>query len=128
MTSANGGLDSVVKVDRAGRMRFSREQREALLDAFEHSGMGGAAFAREHGVKYQTFATWVQKRREQAQPGSGALTLAEVVVKEEVGASLPGPAGLRVELPGGARLEVTDRAQLGLAVELLRALGVRSGC
>ena len=129
MTSTNGGSESVVKVDRAGRLRFTREQREALLDAFEQSGMSGAAFAREHGVKYPTFATWLQRRRmDRSEAEASSLTLAEVVVSEGDGIADPAPSGLRVELPGGARLEVADRSQVNLAVELLRALGVRGGC
>ena len=30
---------------------------EAILDAFEHSGMSGQAFARQIGVKYLAFAS-----------------------------------------------------------------------
>lgn len=110
-------------MDKPGRLRFSREQREALLDAFERSGMTGAAFAKEHGIKYQTFATWVQQRRYPPEGEvAGALTLAEVVVGEIEEPSPSSCGSLRVNLPGGASLEVSDRAQLGLAVEILRAL------
>ena len=54
--------------------------------------------------------------------GIGWLTLAEVVVGEESQSLRTGRDVLRVELPGGASLEVRDRSQLALAVELLRAL------
>jgi len=46
-----------------GRLRITKEQRETLLDAFVSSGLSGTRFAATHGIKYQTFATWVQKRR-----------------------------------------------------------------
>jgi hypothetical protein len=39
------------------------EHRERILDAFESSGMSGQAFAIHHGIKVQTFASWMQKRR-----------------------------------------------------------------
>ena len=54
---------TVLKTDVLGRVKVSREHREALLDAFETSGLSGVAFARHHGVTYPTFATWMQKRR-----------------------------------------------------------------
>ena len=38
-------------------------QREALLDAFERSGLAGMKFAALHGVKYPSFANWVQQRK-----------------------------------------------------------------
>jgi transposase-like protein len=52
-----------LKTDVLGRVRMPADRREAILDAFEQSGMNGQAFARQIGVKYPTFATWVQKRR-----------------------------------------------------------------
>ena len=53
----------VVRTDILGRITLSREQREKMLDAFEASSMSGQAFAKQHGVKQQTFASWIQKRR-----------------------------------------------------------------
>jgi transposase-like protein len=70
---------TVLKTDVLGRVKVSREHREALLDAFETSGLSGVAFARHHGVTYPTFATWMQKRRRErglypvAQPGGGQV-------------------------------------------------------
>ena len=53
----------IVKTDVLGRVKVDAKYREAMLDAFEASSMSAAAFALEHGVKQQTFASWVQKRR-----------------------------------------------------------------
>jgi hypothetical protein len=53
----------LLKADVLGRVTLGREQREAMLDAFEASGMSGQAFALQHGIKIQTFASWIQKRR-----------------------------------------------------------------
>ena len=65
MTVASAGADegSLIKIGRMGRMRFTREQREKILDAYEASGSSGTDFAKIHGIKYQTLATWVQRRR-----------------------------------------------------------------
>jgi hypothetical protein len=37
--------------------------REAILDEFEKSGLSGTKFAKARGLKYPTFATWIQERR-----------------------------------------------------------------
>jgi hypothetical protein len=100
-----------------------------LLDEFEKSGMSAAKFAQFIGVKYQTLASWVQKRRREragaahAGGGAPALRWVEAVLEGDAATSKSGAAGLQVHLPGGARLEVTDRRQALLAGELLRVLG-----
>lgn len=53
----------VIKTDILGRVKVASEDREKMLDVFESSGMSAVAFAKSHGVKQQTFATWIQKRR-----------------------------------------------------------------
>ena len=53
----------LLKTDVLGRTRMSRAQRESMLDIFENSSMTGQAFALQHGIKIQTFASWIQKRR-----------------------------------------------------------------
>jgi hypothetical protein len=64
MTALN---ESLILQDRLGRMRFTREQRNTLQDAFEGSGLSGLSglsgpqFARLHGVAYQTFAVSGQR-------------------------------------------------------------------
>ena len=128
--------DTILKVDVLGRVRTPRERRERILDAFEQSGMPGTRFAREHGINCQTFATWIQRRRrergEYGRPAgrretgrgtsSGTLTLAEVLMPDEK----PEPAAaVRVELPGGASLTVTDASQAAVAAELIRRLSAR---
>jgi hypothetical protein len=99
-------------------------KREAILDAFEASGLSGAAFARQWGLKYPTFANWLQRRRRErgkasARPGSPEpVRLLEAVVESEV----TGGSGLEIEAPGGIKLRVRDRGQIALAAELLKSL------
>jgi hypothetical protein len=52
-----------LKRDVLGRVTLPASQREALLDEFERSGMKGLPFAQLVGIHYQTFASWIQKRR-----------------------------------------------------------------
>jgi hypothetical protein len=103
-----------------------------LLEEFGRSGLSGAKFAALAGVKYSTFANWVQQRRRQrggcGQTQSPVHTTAakmrwlETVIEE---AQTPGDKNrstLRLELPGGASVQIRDAAQLGLAAALLAAL------
>jgi hypothetical protein len=55
--------DEVLQTDVLGRVRTKRSRREALLNEFERGGASARAFAAMTGIKYQTFASWVQKRR-----------------------------------------------------------------
>ena len=114
--------DQLLKVDVAGRVWTPRERREALLDEFERGGTPAAEFARLVGIKYPTFASWVQQRRRaRAAGGAGPQAVAPVRWMEAlVGAGAP-PA-LCVQLPGGARMEIGDAAAVALAAQLLRAL------
>lgn len=54
---------AILKRDALGRVIVTRAQREALLEEFERSELKGLPFARMAGGNYQTFASWVQKRR-----------------------------------------------------------------
>ena len=46
---------SIIRAGSDGRLRFTPAQRQDLLDAFDRSGLTTMAFARGHGVCYQTF-------------------------------------------------------------------------
>jgi hypothetical protein len=52
----------IIKTDVLGRIKTPAARREQLIDEFERSGLSGCKFAELAGLKYQTFATWVQKR------------------------------------------------------------------
>jgi len=126
----------ILKADKRGRVRMPPERREALLAEFDRSGMSGAKFAAWAGIKYPTFANWVQERRRKS-TGSEARSGSEPSVPEGVRwieATLKGEPmvgttlesrGLVIHLPGGARLEVATPSQAALACELLRCLGKR---
>lgn len=59
----NATHDSHVKFDRRGRLRYAPEQKAALVEAYAASGLSGPKFAALHGVNYQAFASWLQKRK-----------------------------------------------------------------
>ena len=116
---------ALLKTDALGRVRTPAERRERLLDEFGRSGMSGVKFAEFVGIKYQTFATWVQLRRRRAK--AKANTTKQVRWMEAVIEQAQTPADqnrypLVVHLPGGARVELSDAKQVALAVALVRAL------
>ena len=107
-----------VTLDTRGRVRTSKEQRRAILAKFEVSGMSAAEFARRTGLKYSTFALWVQRyRRTKRLARKAPVRLLEAVVAT----ATPAPV-LTVLLPGGARLEVREAGQISLAAALVHAL------
>src|SRR5215217_3781976 len=128
MTSTNG-VEEVLKQDVRGRVRVSRERRDAVLDEFARSGMNATRFALLAGVNYQTFAGWVRRRRLSRAEGDGSLMpstsasegtvrLFEAVLGD--GHSSLQTGALMVELPGGSRVLIESPAQLAMAAELVR--------
>lgn len=137
------GGEMILKTDHRGRVRVPAAKREEILDAFERSAMSGAAFARSVGVKYTTFAHWVQRRSRECRDrnkgqedqalkkitgGSKAkppLALLEAVIIEEPKEpefTSSSHAGVEIETLGGLKLRVSTQADVALAVELVKAL------
>ena len=121
----------LLKTDTLDRVFTPPARRQQLLDEFERSGLSGVKFAALAGLKYQTFASWVQARHRQrggtgsakAPPDPAArVRWLEAVIDQAQGQSGGIGAALRVRLPGGAQLEITHAGQVPLAAALLAAL------
>jgi len=125
----------ILKTDTRGRVRTPVRRREALLDEFDRSGVSAKKFALLVGIKHQTFAAWVTRRRKlrgkagdhrrtEQLPASAAPKLQWVEAVVEKDALLLGAksGALSVHLPGGARMEIGNERQAVLAAELLKAL------
>lgn len=122
-----GKAARLIRSDSKGRVLVAADQREALVDAFEQSGQSAMAFCRQHGLKYPTFATWVQKRRRGSVPALPRF--AEVAVDFPVAPEpLPAPEPLRITLADGTRIDISCRKQLAWAAELLRHLSPPRSC
>lgn len=129
--------EKLMSSDARGRVLVPKERREALLDEFERSGLSGVKFARMAGVKYPTFAYWVHRRREVRQAstvgrgtqgaGPGRSGFVEAVLDRAAPGVILGGAGLVIELPAGARVQVHSPLQLQMAAELLRLLVTSAG-
>ena len=123
------GESEVVKVDRRGRMHISRERRQRLLEEFDQSGLSAPQFAKVAGLKYQTLASWLQRRREASElsPAGGSLAKGSTIqwLEATVASARTQPSAevckLGVRLPSGAVVEVSEAAQIPLAVAFVRA-------
>jgi transposase-like protein len=110
----------IIRTGSDGRLRYSPEHRQTLLEAFDRGGQSALAFSKHHGVCYQTFIAWLRKRRESGAPlPPGVSPFAEVMLEPSSPSSI---AALRILLPCGTVIEVASRAALPLAAELLSTL------
>lgn len=117
----NATHDSLVKFDRRGRLRYAPEQKAALVEAYAASGLSGPKFAALHGVNYQTFASWLQKRKRAAVPPGLPAPQDWALLEVSVPAAR-GTAALTVLLPGGAELRVSGSDAVPVAAALIREL------
>lgn len=125
-------VERVIKTDVLGRVKTTAERREQLLDEFERSGLSAVRYAEVVGVKYQTLATWLQKRRRArgAYPKvpakralkSQSVQWLEAVVQEARQAGGETAEEIVVEVPGGGRVQINNSRQVVLAAALLREL------
>jgi hypothetical protein len=84
--------EQLLKVDVAGRVWTPRARRAALLGEFEWGGTPAAEFARLVGIKYPTFASWVQQRRRARAAGGVGPAVAPVRwIEALVGSGWPAP-------------------------------------
>jgi hypothetical protein len=105
-----------------------------LLDEWERSGGSAASFADYVGLKYSTFANWIQKRRKQAglnatllKPGAVDSSQSDEHWVEAIVEKTPEPKGLestlRIYFRAGAYCQISNAREAELAAELLGRLG-----
>ena len=112
-------------------MQTPRERREQLLDEFEQTGASAARFAKIAGLRYSTFAGWVNRRRKRRANSEDKHGPSQTLVQFVEAAVQPraqmGAGALRIELPGGAHALLGSSAEVALAAELLQALARNDG-
>jgi len=116
-------VEQMQKRDHVGRRMTSGERRAQLLEAYEHSGMTQAQFARQHGIVYQTFASWVQSRRRLKPALSCARHFAQVQLAHaprESNALDAGALLLRARFADGLELCASDATALAALIKLIR--------
>jgi transposase-like protein len=120
-------VDDGRRPDRLGRVRTPRARREELLAEYERSGLTQAAFARGAGVRYPTFAHWVQERRRAGDGAAEAPAASQpprfVELRLPTAPPLPPSTTARelsVTLPDGVVLRGAEPSALAALVRALR--------
>lgn len=125
MSDSDHPTTSIIKSDRTGRTRYTRQYKQEVLAAYETSSLSAPQFAAQCGIKYPTFASWLAAGKRDGRSATAAnrptFLLAEVAASPEA-ASEAASAALEVRLPCGAVVRVPSRDELPLLVELLRQL------
>jgi transposase-like protein len=109
-------VDSGEKRDTRGRRIARKEERLALIAAYEESGLTQRAFANREGVKYCTFTTWLSQHRRGA-GGRPKATFAEVSLGEGGGRA---PGMIEVVLPDGVIVRGADPETIAVLISKLR--------
>jgi hypothetical protein len=117
----------LLKTDTRFRVRTPAAQRVALLDLYERGTLTAKAFAAAHGIKYPTFAVWVQQRRKSAsstgEPVGGSdsspLRWVEAVLPQHPTSD---QGACCLEFPHGVKLTLSHESQIPLAVRLISLL------
>ena len=127
MTSTTSSEEVVLKTDVLGRIQIPVERRQRLLEEFDRSGLSGAKFAALSGVKYSTFAYWLQRRRrgqksDAPKAAADSMRWLETVIEQAQEPAEKIEGALILRLPGGAQAQVESAGQAVLAAALLRAL------
>lgn len=105
-------VDMGAKRDGRGRRLAVRREREAVIAAYEQSGMTQREFAQREGIKFHTFTGWLKRYR---QPGEKP-TFAQVRVAKPTPTS---KSKLTVKLAGGMVVRGTDAVQVAELIRLL---------
>jgi len=128
MTSLTKAEEAVLKTDTLGRVKTPVARREQLLEEFERSGLSGMKYAALVGIKYPTFAAWLQQRRRRTGGAGGlagkpadSIRWLEAVVEQAHG-GVGQPTEVVLELPAGIRVQIRTVPQALLAAALVRAL------
>jgi hypothetical protein len=119
--------ESIIRADRRGRLRYTAEQKQTIIEAYEASGLSGPKFAELHGVCYQTLVYWLKKRQSAiaGHPALMSLVVTELDHGQDRGAAIH---PMEILLADGTRLAVHSPGQVDLAVRLIRELQSTRPC
>lgn len=112
-------VDDGAKRDHKGRKITPPERIDALVREYQASGMTQTAFARRAGIKYPTFAGWVNARRRQpnvSADNASVVRFAEVQLPTAAAVTV----GLSVTWPDGSVARGADAVALAALVRALR--------
>lgn len=116
---------ALLKTDVLGRLRVTREHRQRLIEEFERGGTSAARFAQLAGLKYSTFAAWVRRHRRRNLPAQRLRKPVRLVEAVAVRSQRDSGPAVKLQLPGGAQLELSSARQAPVVAALIQALAGR---
>jgi len=105
------------------KSRYTHEEIDQILLAYDASGLGLTQFAKQHQIAVSTFHSWLCRRRDQASSDKQPPALIPVTVRPNPAVSA-GPSRIEVTLANGRELRVpldTDATRLGHLVAALES-------
>lgn len=108
------------KRDRVGRKITPASRREELVGAWRRSGLTQAEFARREGVRYPTFASWVQQSRAAHEARRSTRGSKVRFAEVQVPAAMSMPA-VEVRLVDGTVVCGANAQEVAAVVRALRA-------
>jgi len=109
-------VETGAKRDERGRKITTPAERVALIAQYRDSGLTQKAFARQEGIKFSTFTSWVQGRRFAGRPGR-KVRFAELPVMTAPSVLV----GLAVQLPDGMVVRGSNPSEVAALVRALRS-------
>lgn len=119
----------IIRRDSLGRVTLSKENIENLLTLYDKSHEPAQTFARRHGIKYPTFAHWLQQRRRKRnikKDFPSNKTIPATFAVSEV--SFPVKEDIVIEIAQGIRIYFSSQKHMGLVLELIERLGKEMRC
>src|ERR671924_309682 len=101
MDTATELIESKHKRDQVGRKITGVAEREALMAAYEQSGLTQRAFAQREGINYCTLTSWLQGRRRAQRAGDSGSSAPVGFVQASLPPLLGGVEGT---LPDGTKV------------------------
>lgn len=109
-------IDTGERRDTLGRVVTPKERRQELVIAWRANGLTQAGFAKREGVRYSTFAHWVQQAMRKAPAARSPRVKFTAVALPPTLAPV-----LEVRLPDGTLLRGGNVAELAKLVQALRS-------
>ncbi len=104
-------VDTGEKRDARGRRIALRRHREAMIAAYERSGLTQRAFADREGIGFYRFVSWLKQARRRRAKGA--------FVEVKLPGRSPAVSNIEVALPSGVVVRGMDVEQMAKLVERL---------
>jgi len=101
---------------------WSEAEGQAVLEAWEASGLSVAEFARRHGLGPQRLRWWKKRRAEEAGPEFSFIPVHVAAAPSPEAQQAPGTASMEVLLARGRRIRVEPGFDAHALARLVRAL------